>query len=353
MARPEEPAVHGWPRVYTQLLAGEDLAPAAAAWAMDRIMSGEATDAQIAGFAIALRAKGETPAEVSSLVEVMLERSVRVTVPGRTVDIVGTGGDPIHAINISTLAAIVAAAAGARVVKHGNRAASSASGAADLLEQLGVAIELDPAGIAQCVEQVGIGFCFAPRFHPSLRYAAAPRRELGVPTVFNFLGPLSNPARPPAQAVGCSNERMAPVLAHALAARGTTGLVSRGDDGLDKLTTCGLTQVWVVSGGEVQRTSVDSVDLGIARSTPGELRGRDAVHNAAVSVALLDGAHGPVRDAVLLNAAAAIAAYDGIDGPLLDELRAGLTRATAALDSGAAAGLLARWVAVSQQVLPA
>ncbi len=258
-----------WPQVLGTLVAGGDLAPDAAKWAMTEIMSGEASSAQIAGFAIGLRAKGETPGEFASLVEVMLERSVRVTVPGRTVDTVGTGGDPIHAINISTLAAIVAAAAGARVVKHGNRAASSASGAADLLEALGVAIELDPAGIARCVEAVGIGFCFAPRFHPSLRYAAVTRRELGVPTVFNFLGPLSNPARPPAQAVGCSNERMAPVLAHALAARGTTGLVSRGDDGLDKLTTCGTTSIWLVSGGEVQNVVLDAVELGIPRSAPG------------------------------------------------------------------------------------
>jgi anthranilate phosphoribosyltransferase len=347
------PPAGSWPQVLGTLVAGGDLAPDAAKWAMTEIMSGEASSAQIAGFAIGLRAKGETPGEFASLVEVMLERSVRVTVPGRTVDTVGTGGDPIHAINISTLAAIVAAAAGARVVKHGNRAASSASGAADLLEALGVAIELDPAGIARCVEAVGIGFCFAPRFHPSLRYAAVTRRELGVPTVFNFLGPLSNPARPPAQAVGCSNERMAPVLAHALAARGTTGLVSRGDDGLDKLTTCGTTSIWLVSGGEVQNVVLDAVDLGIPRSAPGELRGGDATHNARVSVALLAGERGPVRDAVLLNAAAAIAAYDGIDGPLLDALRAGLDRATAALDSGAAARLLDRWVTTSQQAVPA
>ncbi len=315
---------------------------------MSEIMSGEATPVQVAGFAVALRAKGETSAEVSGLVTSMLDHATPVTVTGRTVDVVGTGGDRSHTVNISTMAAIVAAAAGARVAKHGNRAASSTCGAADLLEELGVVIDLPGPGVARCVDEVGIGFCFAPIFHPSFRHTAGPRRELGVGTVFNFLGPLTNPARPSAQAVGCADPRMIPVLAGVLADRGTTGLVFRGDDGLDELTTTTTSQVWLVRDGAVEQAVVDPADLGIPACEPAALRGRDAAYNAGVARAVVAGERGPVRDAVVLNAAAAIAAYDGISGTVQDALRAGLVKAAAAIDAGDAARLLERWAAVSR-----
>lgn len=343
-------AERSWSGLLAALLRGEPLATADTNWAMDEIMSGNATQAQIAGFVIALRAKGETPDEVTGLATAMVAHARPAEVDGRIVDLVGTGGDPYHAINISTVSAVVAAAAGARVVKHGNRAASSASGAADLLEQLGVAIELDGPGVARCVAKVGIGFCFAAHFHPAMRHAAGVRRELGVPTFFNFLGPLSNPARPAAQAIGCANERIAPVLAQVLANRGTTGMVSRGDDGLDKLTTCTTSRVWVV-GSDVAEVRLDPVELGVPRADADALRGKDATHNASVARAVLAGERGPVRDAVLLNAAAGIAAYDGISGSLTDALRPALTRAAEAVDTGRAAAKLEEWIAVSQAAL--
>jgi len=315
---------------------------------MREVMSGEATPAQVAGFAIALRAKGETPAEVTGLVEVMLDEAAEVAVPGRVVDTCGTGGDRAGTVNISTMAALVVAGAGVPVVKHGNRAASSACGSADLLEELGVVVDLPPAAVGPCLAQAGIAFCFAPVFHPGMRHAAVPRRDLGVPTVFNVLGPLTNPARPAAQAVGVSDARLAPVMAGVLAARGTTALVFRGDDGLDELTTTAPSTVWVVADGRVAEERFDPADLGIARARLEDLRGGDATRNAAAARDVLAGAASAARDAVLLNAAAALAAHAGGQEPLLDRLAAGLARATDALDSGAAAGALERWVAVSQ-----
>ncbi len=337
-----------WPTLLAALLDGHSLTADDTAWAMSEIMSGEATPVQVAGFAIALRAKGETADEVAGLATEMLNRAAPAVVTGRTVDIVGTGGDRSHTVNISTMAAIVAAAAGSRVAKHGNRAASSTCGAADLLEELGVVIDLAGPGVSRCVDEVGIGFCFAPTFHPSYRHTAAPRRELGVGTVFNYLGPLTNPARPTAEAVGCADPRMAAVLAGVLADRGTTGLVFRGDDGLDELTTTTTSRAWLVGEGEVEEAVVDLGALGIPACEPAALRGGDAPYNAAVARAVFAGEHGPVRDAVLLNAAAAIAAHDGISGSLDDALRAGLVKAAEAVDSGSTALLLDRWAAASQ-----
>jgi len=319
---------------------------------MREIMGGEASPAQLAGFVVALRAKGETSAEVAGLVEVMLERAAHVVVPGRVVDTCGTGGDGAHTVNISTMAALVVAGAGVPVVKHGGRAASSACGSADLLEALGVAVDLPPAAVEPCLVDAGIAFCFAPLFHPGMRHAALSRRELGVPTVFNVLGPLTNPARPAAQAVGVSDARLAPVMAGVLAARGVDALVFRGSDGLDELTTTGVSTVWVVAHGAVVEEDFDPASLGIARATLADLRGSDADYNSAVARELLAGAPGPVRDAVLLNAAAAIAAFDGADDPLTARLQAGWDRAAAALDGGAAKELLARWVEVSQALRP-
>jgi anthranilate phosphoribosyltransferase len=336
-----------WPSLLGRLIRGEHLGAADTAWVMDRVLSAEATPAQLAGFLVALRAKGETAAEIAGLAEAMLRHARRVAVPGPAVDVVGTGGDQAHTVNISTMSAVVVAAAGAPVVKHGNRAASSSSGAADVLETLGVAIDLAPDGVAACVAEVGIGFCFAPVFHPAMRHAAAPRRELGVPTAMNVLGPLTNPAQPPAALVGCADPRLAPVIGEVLAGRGSSALVVRGDDGLDELTTTTTSTAWVVGGGEVRQETVDPAALGIAPATREDLRGGSPADNAAVFRALLSGRTGPVRDAVLLNAAGALVAFDGPPAHIADALPAAMERAAAAIDSGAAERLLARWVEVS------
>ena len=334
----------------TTLLGGTSLTAGEAGWAMARIMAGDASPAQVAGFVVALRAKGETVEEVSGIAASMLDVAAAITVPGPVVDVVGTGGDRAHTVNISTMAAIVVAAAGPVVVKHGNRAASSACGAADLLEELGIPLDLAPAAVADVAAAVGITFCFAPTFHASMRHAAVPRRELGIPTVFNVLGPLTNPARPAALAVGCADPRLAAVMAGVLAGRGVSALVVRGDDGLDEVTTTTTTRVWVVRNGQVTPAVVDAAALGLAPAQPADLRGGDAAHNAAVTRRFLAGEGGPVRDAVLVNAAAALVAADGGPGAqgLESALAAALPRAAAAVDDGAAAALLARWVAAAR-----
>jgi anthranilate phosphoribosyltransferase len=315
---------------------------------MSEIMTGEATTAQIAAFAVALKAKGESAEEVAGLASEMLERATPVLLPGECVDIVGTGGDGAHTVNISTMAAVVAAAAGAPVAKHGGRAASSSSGAADVLEALGVVIDLPAAGVARCVAEAGIGFFFAPVFHPGMRHAGPARREMGIATVFNFLGPLTNPARPVAAAIGCADSRMAPVMADVLAARGGRALVFRGDDGLDELTTATTSSVWVVRDGDVEPDRLDPAALGIPASGPDALRGGSAEFNADVFRRVLDGERGPVRDAVVLNAAAALAAFDERSARLHDAVGAGMERAAAAIDDGRATALLDRWVTVSR-----
>jgi anthranilate phosphoribosyltransferase len=279
-----------------------------------------------------------------------VEQATPVSVPLACVDIVGTGGDNAHTVNISSMAAVVTAATGIPVAKHGNRAASSSSGSADVLEALGVVIDLPAAAVARCVQEAGIGFFFAPVFHPGFRYTAAPRREMGIGTVFNFLGPLTNPARPAAAAIGCADARMAPVLAAVLAGRGTRALVFRGDDGLDELTTATTSAVWVARGGEVVADRVDPSVLGIAEPPAGALRGGDAAVNADVFRRVVGGEKGPVRDAVLLNAAAALVAFDERSGRLHDALAAGMARAAAAVDAGKAAELLDRWIAVTHRL---
>ncbi|MEU4833994.1 anthranilate phosphoribosyltransferase [Streptosporangium sp. NPDC023615] len=344
-----------WPALLSALIAGEHLTADEAAWAMDQIMSGSATSAQIAGFAVALRAKGETVAEVAGLARIMLERAVPLSVEGPAVDVVGTGGDRAHTVNVSTMAAIVAAGAGARVVKHGGRAASSSCGAADVLEHLGIVLDLPPAETARVAVEAGIAFCFAPVYHPALRFVGPTRKELGIPTIFNFLGPLTNPARPAAQAIGIFDARMLPVVAGVFAERGVSALVFRGDDGLDELTTSTTSTVWVVRGGQAERTVFDPAVLDIPRAAPDALRGGDVTFNAQAVRDLLDGRTGPVRDAVLLNAAAALVALDGVtaDGGVTAEdlnaaMTAGYERAVRAVDSGAAAGALERWIEVSR-----
>lgn len=340
-----------WPALLNALLDGESVSSEETAWAMNEIMSGQASDVQIAGFAVALRAKGETTSEVAGLAAGMLAHATPITVPGPAVDLVGTGGDRAHTVNISTMGAIVAAAAGARMVKHGNRAASSSCGAADLLEELGVVIDLPPGATAEIAEEVGIAFCFAPLYHPALRYAARTRGELGAPTVFNFLGPLTNPARPTAQAVGVFHARMAGVVAGVFAERGCSSLVFRGDDGLDELTTTSTSAVWVVRDGTATETVFDPADIGIPRTTPEALRGGDAVDNARVAHAVLAGERGPVRDIVALNAAAALVAADGMPpaDALTPALSAAYERAAEAIDSGRAASLLDRWAKATRR----
>ena len=341
---------HSWPSVLSTLMRGESLSADAAAWAMEVIMNGEATSAQVAGFAVALRAKGETVEEVEGLVAAMYGHAKRIEVPGAIVDVVGTGGDMARTVNISTMSAIVAAGAGARVVKHGNRAASSASGAADVLEELGVRLDLPIGRVAEVAESAGITFCFAPVFHAALRYAGEARADLGVPTTFNILGPLTNPASPRAQVVGTADRRMAPIMAGVLARRGNSALVVRGDDGLDELTVTTTSTVWTVHGGEVTEETLDPRALGIELSPIEQLRGADAAFNAGVARKLLAGERGAVRDAVLLSAGAALAAVDGLDvpagklPPLTERMAGGMARAAESIDSGSANATLERWI---------
>jgi anthranilate phosphoribosyltransferase len=342
-----------WPRLLTQLIARNDLTAAQTRWAMGQVMAGEASPVQLAGFLVALRAKGETVAELTGLAEEMLAHAHRISVPGRCVDVVGTGGDLMHTVNISTMAALVVAGAGIRVVKHGNRAASSSTGTADVLEALGLRLDHPPERVAELAEEVGITFCFAPVFHPSMRHAGPVRRELGTPTAFNFLGPLTNPAQPAAAAIGAPDARMAPLMAGVLAARGTSALVFRGHQGLDELAATGPAQVWWVADGAVTEHTLDAVaDLGRAPVTVEELRGGDAAANADVVRRVLAGEPGAIRETVLLNAAAALVA-DGTapgtaDGTLTQRLAAGLQVAAAAVDSGAAAAVLDRWIEASR-----
>jgi anthranilate phosphoribosyltransferase len=336
-----------WPEVLGSLVAGTDLTSDQSAWAMGQILSGQATPVQIAGFAVALRAKGETVDELQGLVDAMYEHATPLFVPGRVLDVVGTGGDRSFSVNISTMAAIVAAGAGVPVVKHGNRSASSKAGSADVLERLGIRLDLSADDVARVGAEAGITFCFAAAFHPALRHAATARSELGIGTTFNFLGPIANPARPQAQAIGVADRRMAPVMAGVFARRGVDAWVFRGDDGLDELTTTTTSSVWAVTGGEIVEHSIDAAELGIPRGTAEGLRGQDAAYNADVVRRLLAGETGPVRDAVLLNAGAALAVHAAEPGPIEERLVAGIGRATEAVESGAAHAALERWVAAT------
>ncbi|PXX62266.1 anthranilate phosphoribosyltransferase [Nocardia tenerifensis] len=342
-------SVRSWPQVLGTLADGGDLAADDTAWAMDEIMSDNATPAQIAAFGVAMKIKGPTPAELTGLATGMLDHARLVQIDGDAVDIVGTGGDRSGSVNISTMSSIVVAAAGVPVVKHGNRAASSKSGGADVLESLGVRLVLGPEAVARCVREVGIGFCFAPVFHPALRFAGAARKEIGIPTVFNVLGPLTNPAQPRAGLVGCAFPDLLPVIAGVFAGRGGSALVVRGDDGLDEITTSATTTAYVVSGGRMRETTIDPTRLGIPRVGLEALRGGDAEVNASVARDVFAGKHGAVRDAVLVNSAAAIVAYDlsqgsgDFDADVHDALAGGLERAAEAIDAGKAAALLERW----------
>jgi anthranilate phosphoribosyltransferase len=340
-----------WARHLTTLDSGLDLLTPDVQWCMREILEGHADIERIKQFLLALKNKGETAEEVGALIAQMHEHAAPITISERAVDTVGTGGDGAHTINISTTAAIIAAAAGAKVIKHGNRAASSKSGSADLLEALGVCITLDGKGVEKSFAQLGIGFCFAPVFHPAMRFAAPARKELGVPTVFNILGPLANPAKPQAAAIGVANDRMHLVMAQVLGDRGVDGFVFRGDDGLDEITLATTTSVLTIGQGEIRSDLIDALDFSIDRAPISALAGGDANENARITTAIFAGERGAPRDAVVLNAAAAIAAYDGqFELSLHDRMSHGVEKAIKAIDSGAASILLAKWAQLSQSL---
>lgn len=344
-----------WPSLIAALLRREDLSIADATWAMERVMDGEAPSASLAGFLVALRAKGETVDEIVGFRDAVLGRAVPLPVSPVALDIVGTGGDGFRTVNVSTTAAIVAAAMGVPVVKHGNRAASSASGASDVLAALGVRLDGGPTEVARVLDEVGITFVFASAFHPGFRHAAEARRALGVPTVFNFLGPLCNPARPDANAIGVASAAAVPLVVGVLQTRGATALVFRGDDGLDELSTTGHSHIWEVSAGAVTEHDVEPGDLGLPRARLADLVGGTPAENAEVLRRVLDGERGAVRDIVLLNAAAGLVAWDLLhepsfaERPMARRLREGVEAAAAAVDDGRAAARLDAWIASSQR----
>jgi anthranilate phosphoribosyltransferase len=339
-------------RAYIEKLGnGLDLEAAQISEVMGEILEGRADTKDIKEFLLALKAKGESAEEVSALVDQMFGHSAAIEISVRAVDTVGTGGDGAHTINISTTAAIIAASAGAVVVKHGNRAASSKSGSGDLLEALGVAISLQGDAVEKTVAKLGIGFCFAPIFHPAMRFAAPARKELGVPTVFNILGPLANPAKPQAAAIGVADDRMHLVMAQVLANRGVDGFVFRGDDGLDEITLSTSTSVLTIGNGEITSDRIEPGDFGLKRAPVTDLIGGDAIENARITRAIFAGESGAPRDAVLLNAAAAIAAYDGnLTQSIQERIAAALIRATEAVDSGATSRLLDNWIELTQSL---
>ena len=344
-----------WSELLQSLLVGDDLSVGEATWAMNQVMIGEVTDSQLAAFLVALRAKGETVDEIVGFRSAILDNAVDLDVPPMVLDIVGTGGDPYGAVvNVSSIASIVAAAAGIPVVKHGNRAASSASGASDLLGQLGVNLELDPAQVAEVFHSVGMTFVFAAKFHPGFRHAATARKEMGIPTVFNILGPLCNPARPEASAVGVASLERVPQMAGVFQTRGATALLYRGDDGIDKMTTTGHSRVWEVTRGQVIEHVVNVEELGLKKSQIEDILGESPEHNAELARSVLAGEPGPVRDIVVLNAAAGMTAFDlasdhsQVDQPLRQRLIANISRAQKTIDDGRAQAQLDEWVQATQ-----
>ena len=344
-----------WPDLLTTLVAGSDLSAEQTAWAMQEVLSWSASDVQLAAFAVALRAKGETVEELRGLAEAMLDKARPLDLDPDAVDVVGTGGDRANTVNISTMAAITAAAAGARVAKHGNRAASSACGTADVLEELGVVLELPADKQQQVMDAAGIVFLFASYYHSSLRHAAGVRAGLGIQTTFNLLGPLANPARPRAQAIGIADARAAALIAGVLAARGVRGMVFHGDDGLDELTTTTSSRIWLINDGRVVETTLDPRELGIPAARVEDLVGGDRVRNAEVARAVFAGEPGPVRDIVTLNAAAALLAFAGpdLDRPVAEQFAEQLERARTVLDDGSARAKLDLWVRTTRDAAAA
>ena len=340
-----------WDIAIAKMDSGLDLEASEIQEIMRAILGGESDIENIKKFLLSLKAKGETPEEVGALVSEMYQHSTPISIVERAVDTVGTGGDGAHTINISTTAAIIAAAAGARVVKHGNRAVSSKSGASDFLEAMGVVPGLNAAGVERTVRELGIGFCFAPVFHPAMRFAAPARKELATSTVFNILGPLANPARPRAAAIGVANERMHLVMAQVLSEKGCDGFVFRGDDGLDEITLATTTSILSIGNAEIKSERIDAKDFGMANAPIDAIVGGDAQENARISSAIFAGERGAPRDAVILNAGAAIAAFEGdLDSDIKERITAGVRRAETAVDSGAARDLLEKWAALTHEI---
>jgi anthranilate phosphoribosyltransferase len=349
---------NSWPKLLGKLLAKGDLDRAEASWAMGQIMAGDASEAQMGAFMLALRSKGETVAELAGLVDVMLQHSVILDTGSDAVDIVGTGGDLVGTVNISSMASIVASAAGVPVMKHGSRSASGKTGSSEMLEVLGIRLDLSPERVADIFREIGLTFFFAPVFHPAMRYVAPVRKQLGVPTTFNFLGPLANPAQPVATSLGVANRQIAPLMAAEMAARGRNALVFRGSDGLDELTTTGISEIWLVQGGEVREFALNPADLGLKTAKIEDLLGGDPQHNAQVTRSLFSGDISgnltAVRDVVALNAAGGLVAY-GLNGvqitgqeKLNEAFAEALAKTFAAIDSGAAAAKLSQWTAATQ-----
>ncbi len=342
-----------WPATIAQLLAGEDLSISDATWAMNKVMDGEVSEAQLAGFLVALRAKGETVDEIVGFRDAILEHALPLAIDPFALDIVGTGGDSFGTVNVSTMASIVASASGVPVIKHGNKAASSLSGSSDVLRALGIDLDLEPERVAEVFLETGISFAFASKFHPGFKNAGAVRAQLGVPTVFNFLGPLCNPARAEASAVGVAHLDRVPLIVGVFQTRGATALVFRGDDGLDELTTTGHSHIWEVSRGAVKEHDLNPRDLGIARASIDDLKGGDAAHNAEIVRRVMGGEQGPVRDMVVLNAAAGLVAFELVSDPtevdrgIVERLAEKMAIAAAAIDSGAASAKLDAWVAAT------
>jgi anthranilate phosphoribosyltransferase len=340
-----------WPDLIAQLNSGNDLSAPEIQSVLNSILRDEADIDSVKTFLLALSAKGESATEVVALVEELYKHAAPIAIQERAVDTVGTGGDGFHTINISSTAAIVAAAAGARVVKHGSRAVSSKSGASDFYAALGIAHDLDGAGVEETVRELGIGFCFAPVFHPAMRFVAPARKELGVPTVFNFLGPLVNPAKPKAIALGVANERIHSVMAQVMASKGCDGFIFRGDDGLDEITLNGTTTVLAIGGEQIVREQIDAKDFGVENAPLSAIVGGDGAENAAISMAVFKGEKGAPRDVVLLNAAVTIAAFEGeLALPIQERISKGLIRAKNAIDSGAALDLVAKWGELSRSI---
>ncbi len=349
---------HSWKSTLSALVHGENLSREACHWAMNEIMSGKATDAQIAGFMLGLRTKGETSQELAGLVDVMLENAEELTVSSDALDIVGTGGDLVGTVNISSMASIAARASGIPVLKHGSRSASGKTGSSEMLEKLGVNLDLRPSEVAEVFTRLGITFFFAPVFHPAMRHVATARKELGIPTTFNFLGPLANPVQPKATALGVADPTIAPLMAAELAQRGRTALVFRSNDGLDEMSTTSSNKIWQVVGGQVQEFEFDPADIGIARASQEQLLGGDADRNAEVAVNLFAGIEfansEAIGDIVCLNAAAGIVAYGLSKDPeqrnlsINDRLRDGFLTAKAAITSGAAASTAKEWAKATQ-----
>ncbi|CAB4904287.1 MAG: anthranilate phosphoribosyltransferase [Actinobacteria bacterium] len=347
-----------WTETISSLLAEKDLSIVQATWAMNEIVKGQATDAQLAGFLVALRAKGESVDEVVGFREAILANAVALPVSARSLDIVGTGGDGFKTVNVSSMAAIVCAAAGVPVVKHGNRAASSASGSSDVLSELGIDLTLESDALSKVFDETGIVFAFASAFHPGFRHAAGVRSEMGIPTVFNILGPLCNPAQPKANAIGVAVRERVALMVGVLQSRDATALVFRGDEGLDELSIAGHSHIWEVSRGRVVEHDLDPRDLGLALTSLDQVRGGTPSENATIARATLSGQNGPVRDIVVLNAAAGLSAFELMENPaagdthIVERLSTHMARAAEAIDSGAATAKLEQWAAVTRQHAP-